>query len=61
MQINVKKKLSEYISMFAGDDLAWDAHRISFFVADPARYRRGGRIHSALSTDNGIRLFPTFG
>jgi len=45
--------------MFAGDVSA----RMEYLSLspDPTRYRRGGRIHGALDTDNGIRLFPTFG
>lgn len=41
--------------MFLGE------YRIFLSAADPARYRRGSWIHSALGADNGIRLFPTFG
>ena len=46
--------------MFVRNVLAMHIEYLSL-SSDPACYRRGGRIHSALGTDNGIRLFPTFG
>lgn len=66
IDVYVNKMLKEWLpeskSMFAGDVSARDAHTEYFSLfSDPTRYRRGGRIHGALGTDNGIRLFPTFG